>query len=426
MIKKISRQLFGNLVLKGSFLVLASSVLANLGAYLFHLFCGRLLGPADYGVLESLIALAYFLSIPLTVLTLLVTKFVSQNNQRKEKVVSFLKIMSIFLAKAGLGILAAFLLLFPFLRQLVKIDSFGLFFGVGLISYLGIFSAVLTASLQGLMEFFRLGIMNVFGSWTKLLLAVVLVLFGFKVGGVVLGMFLSSLLSLALGYFILRSKLPLSLSGQVKTKESFGGIGRYALAVFVANLSLTSIYTVDIVLARYFLPAVAAGQYAALSVLGKIVFFASSSITLVMFPIVSAREAEGKDYQKVILLSLGLVMAISFLIALAYFLFPELMISLLFGRAYLAVAGSLGIFAVFIGVYSLCSLLVNFFLSISRTRYLILPGSAALLQIVLIFFFHQSITEILRVNLLITSLLLAGLLLCFGRNYRRNHLSPAS
>ncbi len=426
MIGKLKNYFLSNLVLKGSFLILSGSVLVNLGTYLFHLFSGRFLGPADYGILESLISLTYFLSIPITVLTFLVTKFVSQNIRDKKRIVSFIKTLSLSLGKWGLGFLLIFCLFFPWLKSFLKVDSFFPFFAIGIIGYLGIFSAICSASLQGIMEFFPLSLVNIFGSWSKLLLAVLLISLGLKVDGAMMAIFLSSFFSISVGYFFLKRKLPVTVEGKVSLEGSFKEIKAYALTVFVSNLTLTSLYTVDILLARYFLPAVEAGQYAALSVLGKIVFFASSPVSLVMFPIVSSRQAEGKEYRKVILFSLGLVSLISLSVLAVYFAFPRLMISLLFGQSYLGAADKLGIFALFIGLYSLISLLVNFFLSVFQPRILPLLGIASVAQVVLIFFYHAGIRQILEVNILIASLLLSGLLLFFFKtNFPKVSKKPA-
>jgi len=82
MINKIKLLLGHSPFLKGSFIVFAGSIITSLGAYLFHLSMGRLLGPVDYGILESLISIMYFLGIPVGVLSLVVVKYVAQEKKR--------------------------------------------------------------------------------------------------------------------------------------------------------------------------------------------------------------------------------------------------------------------------------------------------------------------------------------------------------
>jgi len=85
----------------------------------------------------------------------------------------------------------------------------------------------------------------------------------------------------------------------------------------------------------------------------------------------------------------------------------------LFGKEYLSTAASLGLFSVFISLYSLCSLLLNFYLSISRTKPIFLSLFFAVFQIALINIYHQTIRQIVFANIASLSLLLAGLLVYY-------------
>jgi O-antigen/teichoic acid export membrane protein len=423
MFKKIRTLLLGSLLVKGSLAVLAGSSVANIGVYLYHLLMGRLLGPVDYGVLESLISISYLLGIPIGVLGIIIVKYVSQEIAHKERTAAFVDTASQKTALwGGLG-LGVFLLAFPWLRSLVKVDSFALFLGVGIASYLSIFLTISSSSLQGIMEFAKLSFFNIFGSWSKLLIALILAALGFRVGGAIAAIALATLLTVVLGYKLLLYHLPLNFFGKINRNVSFEKIGTYSLAVFLSNLALTSLYTMDIVLARHFLTPLEAGGYAALSVLGKIIFFAASPIMMVMFPVVSARQANGENYRKVVVLSLLLVLSVSLGVSSLYFLLPQLMVGLLYGQDYLSFSSSLGSFAIFISLYSLCSLLLNFFLSVSKVKIVALPVILAGLQVILINFYHEGISQILAMNILVTIILLLGLLLYLLkiatlRNYR--------
>ncbi len=409
--EKICQLINENLLLKGSLIVLFASTLANFASYLFHLFMGRWLGPAGYGLLESLISLTYFLGVPVTVLNLVMVKFISQESNRK-RVAEFVKGASKRIALVGIAGLVVFLSFFPWLKNLIRIDSFLLIFGIGILGYLGLILMICSAALQGIMDFVKLSLLGVFAPWAKLLLAAVFVIGGFGVSGAIGGMMAASFISLILGYAFLKRSLPLAKVETKAAKKIFQGIGRYSLAIFISTLSLTSFYTVDIILARYFLPSVLAGQYALLSILGKIIFFASSPVTTVMFPMVSERKANGKNYRELLGWSLFLVTVISAAISTLYFIFPSSVMKI-FGAQYLAATASLGYFAVFISLYSLASILINFFLSISATSVVYWPAILAVLQVLFIKIYHRNLNEIIFVNIGIMTLLLAGLLLYY-------------
>ncbi|RJR24497.1 hypothetical protein C4578_02660 [Candidatus Microgenomates bacterium] len=414
---KLHRLFLDNLLLKGSFVILIGSTLANFGAYLYHLLMGRLLGPVDYSVLESLISVLYYLGIPMTVFGVVVVKYISGEKDSEKIARFFTKILN-KVALWGFYGLIIFLLLFPLFRNLLKIDSFLLFLGLGITAYLGVFNSLFSYSLQGVMKFKDLSIYSVFSSWLKLFFSLVFLYFGFKVYGALIGLLLSSFLACLFGLNLAKKYINLFKSNNISIKDSFGNIRSYSLAVFFTNFSLISLFTADIILARYFLPSVEAGYYASLSILGKVIFYASSPIVSVMFPLVSSKHSAGENYQKLFWMSFSLILLTSLIISIIYFSFPELMINFLFGKAYLEGASSLGLFAVFLTLYSLCSLFLNFYLSISRTKAIFLAGFFAVVQVILIFFNHGSIGEIVRINIFTLSLLLLGLLLFYIKSFK--------
>lgn len=408
--KKIVSYFLGNTLLKGSFVVFVGSLISNFGTYLFHLVMGRMLGPADYGVLESLISISYFLGIPISVLGLIIVKYVSGENKNTNNVASFVVKISKKTTKWGLLSFVIFLLLFPILSRLVKVNSFPFFLALGISSFLSIYLTIFASVFQGIMKFIQLSIFNVLNTWSKLLFSIILLILGFKVGGAIYAGVMAAIITIFFGYFFAIKYLPLNFKQKEEKNIAFPNIRSYATAVFISNLTLTSFYTVDIILARYFLPSALAGQYASLSVLGKIIFFSSSSIVSVMFPMVSAKHANGEDYRKPLWLSFLFVLILSLIISTVYFIFPKQMIGLLFGSSYLSVSGSLGLFAIFISIYSLCSLFMNFFLSISKLKPIYLSIVFPFIQIILIVIFHQSVRQIVWVNIISLLLFLFALI----------------
>lgn len=391
--------------------MLLGSVAGNFGSYLYHLLMGRMLGPVNYGILESLISLNYFLIIPISVLALVIVKFVSSQKDNPNLVSLFIFRVTAKVALWGFLALIVFLGLFPLLKNLIKVDSFVLFLGIGLATYFGIFGSIFSSSLQGLARFGSLSILNGASSWSKTLMAVFLVLVGLNVYGSVYALAASSVMTIFMGFYFLRKYVNLkAIKEKTASKINFPKMKSYSLSVFVFNLSLTSLYTLDIILSKYFLLPEEAGQYAALSVLGKTIFFASSPVAAVMFPLISERFAKKSAFQNVFLQSMALVMIISISISLLYFFYPQLMIRLLFGNAYLKSAQYLGYFAIFISLYSLCYLLLNFFLSIAKTKIVFVSLGVAFLQAVLIYFFHNNIFDIVKVNIFSVSLLFVILL----------------
>ncbi|PJE67877.1 hypothetical protein COU94_04850, partial [Candidatus Shapirobacteria bacterium CG10_big_fil_rev_8_21_14_0_10_38_8] len=62
---------------------------------------------------------------------------------------------------------------------------------------------------------------------------------------------------------------------------------------------------------------------------------------------------------------------------------------------------------------------VNYYLSIKKIIAAVFPLLAAILQIILIFLFHQNIGQIVYVSIMVIGLLLALLMLYYWKNERK-------
>lgn len=404
-------RLIKNQLIAGSAVLFASAMVGNVGNYLYHLLMGRMLGPANYGVLTSLISLAYLLGVPTATLSLTVVKYTSGlgANKKLGPVLSFYSWLN---KKAAVFVwlgLVVLLLVSPKIASFLHLESLFLVWLMGACSLVGIYATISGATLQGLLKFNLLAVSSIVSVTLKLGLSVLLVLAGLGIWGAALPFLISSLV----GLFLLRFYVNRLLVGkQEEAKKIVGAreLFTYAWPVFLSALAFTSLYTTDLLLARHFLSAQMAGYYASLATLGKIVFFASSPIVMVMFPLISARHENGQDYRQTLNLSLILVLLASLGITGFYFLFPRFMIKVLYGADYLAAAPYLVYFSIFLSFYALVSVLVNYYLSIKKVKIVFFPVLAALAQVLLILIFHQSLLQIVLVSIVVLGLLLIALL----------------
>ena len=124
-----------------------------------------------------------------------------------------------------------------------------------------------------------------------------------------------------------------------------------------------------------------------------------------MFPIVAKRFAAKEQYLKIFLLSLFLISIFSLFIVGFYFYFPQLSILVLFGKEYIEGASILWLFAVFMSLLSLAMLFTQFFLSVGKTKIVSVFVTAALLQVILIWFNHESLIKVIQMGILSSALL---------------------
>lgn len=405
------KKLFNNHFAAATFWMFIATGVFNAGNYLYHVLMGRFLGRELYGALESVISVLYIISIPMTTITLVTVKFISaEKGKNNIKAISgyyyYMKNKMIWY-----GLIATFILILlsPFLVSFLHLPSIYLPLLVAINFFISLFTVLSRGILQGLSNFFAIAISNSLETITKLVIAAVLIFAGLKTtGGALAAIIIAAFIGYLGAYHFLKKM-------KFKEKGSFEGkaMVSFAVPVFLTTLALTSLFTIDVVLVRHFFPGVESGEYAALSILGKIIFFAVSPIMIVMFPFVSEHHAKGQRYTHFFLLSAGLTFVGAGFITLVYFLIPQVMVGLLFGKSYLEISALLGTFGIFMLFYSLCYLFANFYLSIHKTKTTYFLLMASLLQIIGIWFFHGRLIDIIYISIAVMFLLLLAFLLYY-------------
>jgi len=391
-------------------IVLAGTTLANIGAYAYHLVVGRLLGPQQYGELASLFSFSYLLNVPSLVLQTVLTKYIAGFRAKQE--VGKAKSLSLFVMRRIVVIsLVGAVLIWPLtgtISGFLHIDHHISVLYMYLTSALWFVTVIQASLLQGFQMFVP----------AMILTNVISIL---RLGGGVLGATMGVVETVAAGLItgvlgLLTYFIPLRFLYRAKEEHpniSAKELISYSLPSLVSMLGMTSLYSTDILLAKHFLPPVEAGYYAALSVMGKIIFFAGSSISYVLFPVVAERAKEQSDSRRLVYSALIAIGIISLGITAGYALFPKLALLLLFGPSYFPAAPYLGWFGVFLSLYSLSYLLTMTLLGRGNVLVWLFVAAASLIQIAAITLSHADISAILWVNCVTLAGLFISLLLYY-------------
>ncbi len=406
-LRGLIQKVMSHTLAKSSAIVFAGTMTANVFAYVYHLLMGRLLGPAGYGELSSLISLLYVFSVPLTVANTVIVKYVSGFKARGEMGQAkflFLKLTKVFAVISIMGFPIAYIAA-PTIASFLHLNSPVLFVWVYLLLVLSLLTVAALGTLTGYQKFIWVSVLGAAGLLLKVVLSIPAVSWGVSgvLGAAVLASFVGYVWFFIPLRFILRAKAkPTGLTG----RDAF----RYAVPTFLTLLGITSLYSTDIILVRHFFDMEAAGLYAALAVLGKIIFYASSAVGVVLFPVVSERVARGTATHKLIVIAAGSVALLSLVLTAIYFVFPHVIISLLFGNAYAGGAQYLGLFGVFLALFSIGNIIALSCLALGKTGIGVVTMIPALLQIVGIGLFHESISSVILLNIAVSALfvLLSG------------------
>ena len=393
-----------------SIIMVAFSLLGIFLSYMYQLVMGWLLTPEDYGIVISLLSLLVIFSVFSTTIDTTITKFVSKESAcNKLGRVHYLWKFSLkrtFLL--GLVIFVVLALLTPVISRFLNI-------GNNWYPIILSFSLVLTFALQanfgtlrGLQRFWGLGISGNLLVFLKLAIAAVLVYMGFRVSGALLSLTLACVIVFFLSTYFLRD---LFTAGNEKVKVS--GVRSYTRFTFLVLLAFTVLTNVDVILAKHYLSAVDAGNYSAISVIGKASFFVPGAITIVMFPKTSqlfeVGGAHGSVLRKAILLTLLLTGGV----VIIYWLFPQFIINILFLGKYPTTFPYLFKYGLAMAFFAVSNLLIFYFLSLNRTRVAYPLLGAMLVHVVLIVLFHSNIAQIVGVMLLSSVICLALILLFY-------------
>lgn len=408
-------------LVSGSFYIFIGSISANILAFFLNLFLARTLSYADYAIFTSLLSVITLASIPAGSMSTIIVRFAAdcfskrQNNRLKTLYLLFFK----FILGVSLFIVIAFLILAVPIRDFLHLGNVWYVIVAGLSISAAYLNMLNNSFLQGMLKFGFISFITAFGGLIKLIFGVLLVFLGYRAYGGLWAIFFMTFGMYIVAFF--------PLAGIFKEKSSDKKISldkkeifSYAVPTFIAILFLTSFTTTDVILVKHFFNPYLAGYYAGLSLIGKVIFYITFPIPMVMFPLLVKRRSTGGSFVNLFYLALIFVIFPSLTITVFYFLFPDFVINFfLGGRKYLYVSGYLGIFGLYLTIFSIVNVCVNFFLSLNKMQIVPMVVAAAVLQAVLIAIFHETFSQVIGVSILASFLLLAALLIYYVVEFGR-------
>src|SRR5260370_798392 len=225
--------------------------------------------------------------------------------------------------------------------------------------------------LQGTCAFSRLTSNFILETVVKFGLALALVLAGYGVMGAV-GAITASVI---VAYYLPPMGKQLDVPAEPAIPASFRE-GMQAIVFFVGQVIINNI---DILLVKHFFSPQDAGLYAAVALVGRVLYFSSWQVVSAMFPI-SASQTNGRRGGSVLVLPLLLVVAISLGFILLLSLFPGLIVRFVFGAGFIQAESLLSLYAAATGCYALSVVLMSYEISrkIANTGWLQLAFIGAL------------------------------------------------
>lgn len=387
--------------LKEGSILFISTLIVNAGNYVTNLLLGRWLGPSTFSEVSLLITLLLMISFVALAFQLTAAKYVAElySENRAVEVVTLLKWLQKWATIVGI-LLAILMVIFSmFWQDFFQTNSTTPFLIFALALPLYLLMSLNRGVLQGQAAYRHLAITYQAEMWSRLGLSIAFVWFGFGVNGVALAL----TLSLAFTLWVSRVQLKENPIHAFDYKK----VIHFLLIILLYECSQILINNSDTVLVKHYFPPIQAGLYAALALIGRIVYFGTWTVVTILFPTVIRLEKEGKKHLKYFLGGLFIVTTIAGLIIFTTYLFPDEIVKILFGEKYLSIAPLLWQYALATGLFACGNVFVYYHLSLDRRIPVWITLVGGLLQIVLIIMFHKDFEQVIRVQIgLMLSLLL--------------------
>ncbi len=361
---------------------------------LYNILIARMLGASGFGHASAL----YTLLMLMTAITLSFQIITSKFIARSSEAVVRAQIYAILLRRAWqVGVAVAMLIaagsgyLQSYLNLPAQHDLILLAIAVAVYIPLG----VCRGRMQGGYHFRGLAINVVVEVAVKLGGAMLFLHFRMGVTGVMTAILLSIIAAYIAGKPKAQKR---AIPGVIKIAPF--GEGVQAVLYFIGQVILSNL---DILLVKHFFPPAEAGIYAAVALVGRVVFMLSWSVVSSMFP-VSASQAHRQEGRSTMYTGLFLVGMVTTAFIAAVALAPEALWTMLLGKPFLlntAFSTLLTKYAVMTGIY--CIAVVVMMYEISRRI-----GTAAWVQLAAsgllaggIWRYHDSLSQVILVQMLV-------------------------
>lgn len=386
-----------------------SVLVVNAGNYLYNLLLGRILGPAAFADAALQITVLLVLSFLGMTFQLTTARFsVNEEGELFRKKKRFLLAIAL---KSGAVIGLVLMLFASFFQELFHAKSSLIFVLLGVGVPLYFIMSVSRGVFQGKQHFFKLSLSYQTEMWSRLVVTLLLLLLtGINSSIVVaIGILFSFVMGLYPGKpndirMASRPKL-----GIVEKKRIYN----FMLITAGYELSQIIINNSDVLMVKHYFNDVEAGLYSALALIGRVVYFVAWMFVMLLLPKVVQKHKNKEKTSPLLFKYILMIGVLSASIISACFLFPELIIRLMFGAAYVSMAPLLWQYALATSIFAVANIFAYYFLSLDHYLPVIISGVFGLLQIFLVVFYHDTLLEVVHMQLLAMLILLVSQVVYF-------------
>lgn len=380
---------------RGVLLLSALTMISSAVNYGSNLAFARVMTPASYGDLTSLLALFMVVVVPFTAAqTRIATRVAALAAAGRHGEVRY----TVRHALAQLGVIAVlatalYCAAIPLVKSVFHLQAVGPALALAALVFAGFLFPTLQGVLQGLERWVAFGLVGLAVALSRVVFGLPWAAGGGGAGGAIGGQAIGMFVCLLGVVWLLRDQVRRGADGAaragVRSRPQMAGVAAGAAFVFFAVIA-----NCDVVLAKIFLSPNAAGQYAALATIGKIVTFLPAAISVILVPNATRAGTSAGDRARVLRTAAMMVLLVAGLAIVPAAVAPDLIIRLMFGARYLACASGVLPIVIAGGGLALLYLLVTYTVAIEDARWSWLLVFGVAMQAGLIALLHGSATQV--------------------------------
>ncbi|QQR77298.1 MAG: glycosyltransferase [Candidatus Moraniibacteriota bacterium] len=372
-------------------LFVIATFLSNVLNFAFNAFLGRMLSFETLGMIALLNTLWYLALVFISPFSTTINRevsYLSARNGEKEALVFWASIMRIGLI-ASVFVTALWLFAVPALSRFFHVGDVLLLFSFAPLLAGGLLAFGNFGYLQGALRFRAAAILSLVEAGSKLIIAL-----GFVFSGLHEYVYLSIPVSVILAAFSSFFLIPGAGKSLLNAPQSRTFPLEFFSAAILVTVSTAMFTTVDVLLAKHFMSERGAGEYALLSLVGKVIFFLGTMPNMFMVTFVGRNRGLGKGTKNIFWIIYGLSACVVAGSVVLLGFFDGALSMFLFGGKVSAVLQFLPMYTIAIAFFTLSTIIVTYHLA--RKQYIfvfaaLLMSGAEAIGIIL---FHSSLDHI--------------------------------
>ncbi|MFV8378804.1 sugar isomerase [Flavobacterium sp. LB3R33] len=384
-------------------LFMITILFVNGGNYLYNLLLGRILGPAEFSdaaILITLLLILSFVGMTFQIVTAKYAVLLEENY-----LLTFIKLITKYAAFLGVLFGISIVFFYQDLQAIFHTKTAWMFFIFGFGIPLYFLMSVNRGLYQGQNVLNKLATTYQTEMASRLVLTIGAI---FLLPNIQSSIIVASgiVMSFVFGIFPFQKLIFKGLKS-VETPE----IDTRSITTFFAltafyELTQIIINNSDIILVKHFFDNQQAGLYASLALIGRVVYFVAWMFVMLLLPKVIQMKKENQDTLPILLKYVGYIVLLSTSIVLFTALFPEFVVNVMFGKAYVSISFLLWKYALATSLFAVANIFAYYYLSLNQYLPVVVSAFLGSAQIGLIIAYHNSLEQVVHMQIIAMVILL--------------------